>query len=84
MHEPFVPTCGYCAKFVYCFAPDSGLADWGYCLDEWDGSLPDRHLLRELEAAAAAGDYAGLFSLARGFFQVSDDGCSRYQPAHRH
>jgi hypothetical protein len=80
MHEPFDPQCGYCAKFVYCFAPDSLLADWGFCVDEAGDSPPDTAELRRLEELAAAGRYDLLFATARGLYQVTDDGCSRYQP----
>lgn len=82
MHEPFLPTCGYCAKFTYCFRPQGWLADWGYCLHEWNGATPTTEQLAALEEAAATGDYQRLLTLAKGFYQVSDDGCSRYQPAH--
>jgi hypothetical protein len=80
MHEPFDPQCGYCAKFVYCFAPDSLLADWGFCVDEAGDSAPDTAELRRLEELAAASRYDLLFATARGLYQVTDDGCSRYQP----
>jgi hypothetical protein len=80
MHEPFDPQCGYCAKFVYCFARESPLADWGFCADETGDSPPDSAELRRLEEAAAAGRYDLLFA-ARRLYQVTDDGCSRYQPA---
>jgi hypothetical protein len=80
MHEPFVPQCGYCAKFVYCFAPDSPLSDWGFCACEAGGGPPDSAELRRLEELAAAGRYDLFFAAARGLYQVGDDGCSRYQP----
>ena len=80
MQEPFVPQCGYCAKFVYCFAPESPLADWGFCVDEAGGNPPDSGELRNLEELAAAGRHDLLFAAARGLYQVTDDGCSRYQP----
>jgi hypothetical protein len=81
MHEPFNPQCGYCARFVYCFAPDSLLADWGFCACEAGDSPPDSAELRRLEELAAAGRYDLLFAAARGLYQVGDDGCSRYRAA---
>jgi hypothetical protein len=81
MHEPFVPQCGYCARFVYCFAPESPLADWGFCACEAGDSPPGTAELHHLEELAAAGRYDLLFAAARGLYQVSDDGCCRYQPA---
>jgi hypothetical protein len=80
MHEPFDPQCGYCAKFVYCFAADSPLSDWGFCADEAADSRPDAAERRRLEELAAAGRYDLLFGAARGLYQVGDDGCARYQP----
>jgi hypothetical protein len=79
MHEPFNPQCGYCARFVYCFAPDSPLSDWGFCAEEAGDSPPDPALMRRLEELAAAGRYDLLFIEARGLYQVTDDGCSRYE-----
>ena len=79
MHEPFNPQCGYCARFVYCFAPNSPLSDWGFCADEAGDSPPDAATMRHLEDLAAAGRYDLLFIEARGLYQVTDDGCSRYQ-----
>jgi len=81
MHEPFNPQCGYCAKFRYCFAPESPLADWGFCVDEAGDSPPDSAELHHLEEMAADGRYDLLFAAARGLYQVGDDGCSRYQSA---
>jgi hypothetical protein len=81
MHEPFDPQCGYCARFVYCFAPESPLSDWGFCACEAGDSPPGAAELRRLEELAAAGRYDLLFAAARGLYQVGDDGCSRYQPA---
>jgi hypothetical protein len=80
MHEPFDPQCGYCVKFVYCFALDSPLSDWGFCVDEAGNSPPDSAGLRRLEELAAAGRYDLFFAAARSLYQVGDDGCSRYQP----
>jgi len=80
VHEPFNPQCGYCVKFVYCFAPESLLADWGFCSYEAGDSPPDSAELRRLEELAVAGRYDLLFAAARGLYQVGDDGCSRYQP----
>ena len=80
MHEPFNPQCGYCARFVYCFARDSLLADWGFCACEAGDGPPDSAELRRLEELAAAGRYGLLFEAAGGLYQVGDDGCSRYQP----
>ena len=80
MHEPFVPQCGYCAKFSYCFDRESRLADWGFCADEAADGPPDSEERRRLEALASAGRYDLLFAAARGLYQVTDDGCSRYQP----
>ena len=79
MHEPFNPQCGYCARFVYCFAPNSPLSDWGFCADEAGDSPPDAAVMRRLEELAAAGRYDLLFIEARGLYQVTDDGCSRFQ-----
>jgi hypothetical protein len=81
VHEPFNPQCGYCTKFVYCFTPQSPLADWGFCSDEADGSPPDSDEMRRLEDMARAGRYDLLYASAGGLYQVTDDGCSRYQPA---
>jgi hypothetical protein len=81
MHEPFVPQCGYCVKFHYCFAPESPLADWGFCVDEAGDSPPNTAELRRLEELAAAARYDLLFKAARGLYQLSDDGCSRYRAA---
>jgi len=81
MHEPFNPQCGYCARFVYCFAPESPLSDWGFCADEAGDTPPDAAVMRHLEDLAAAGRYDLLFIEARGLYQVTDDGCSRYQAA---
>jgi hypothetical protein len=80
MHEPFVAQCGYCAKFVYCFGAESPLADWGFCVDEAGDSPPASDELRHLEELAAAGRHDLLFAAARGLYQVTDDGCSSYQP----
>ncbi len=80
MHEPFDPQCGYCAKFVYCFSPDSPLADWGFCADEMGDTPPDNGERRRLEELALARNYALLFKAARGLYQVGDDGCARYRP----
>jgi hypothetical protein len=79
MHEPFNPQCGYCARFVYCFASNSPLSDWGFCADEAGDSPPDAATMRHLEDLAAAGRYDLLFIEARGLYEVTDDGCSRYQ-----
>ena len=79
MHEPFNPQCGYCAKFVYCFDRTSLLADWGFCSDEAGGSPPDAATMRHLEEMAASGRYDLLYASAGGLYQVTDDGCSRYQ-----
>jgi hypothetical protein len=79
MHEPFNPQCGYCARFVYCFASDSPLSDWGFCADEAGDSPPDAATMRHLEDLAATGRYDLLFIEAHGLYQVTDDGCSRYQ-----
>jgi hypothetical protein len=81
MHEPFNPQCGYCARFVYCFASESALSDWGFCADEAGDNPPDAAVMRRLEELAAAGRYDLLFIEARGLYQVTDDGCSRYQAA---
>ena len=80
MHEPFEPRCGYCAKFVYCFAADSPLADWGFCADEAGDGPPDPAERRRLEELAAAHRYDLLFADTGGLYQVTDDGCARYQP----
>jgi hypothetical protein len=79
VHEPFNPQCGYCAKFVYCFERESLLADWGFCSVE--GGPPDSSEMRRLEDLAATGRYDLLFASVRGLYQVTDDGCSHYQPA---
>ena len=81
MHEPFNPHCSHCVKFVYCFARDGPLADWGYCRDEvGDGWMPSPEELRRLEEAARGGQYAPLFAASIPFYQETDDGCSRYEP----
>jgi hypothetical protein len=80
MHEPFQPHCSHCAKFVYCFANDGPLADWGYCRDGMADGAPDGEELRALEEAARQGRYALLFSRSLPFYQETDDGCARYVP----
>ena len=78
MHEPFEPKCSHCLKFVYCFANDSPLADWGYCQDQMTDGSPSPEQLHALEEAARQGKYALLFSPNVPFYQETDDGCSRY------
>ena len=80
MHEPFQPKCSHCAKFVYCFAKDSPLADWGYCQEQMVDGQPSAQELRTLEEAARQGKYAVLFSANVPFYQETDDGCARYVP----
>ena len=80
MHEPFQPHCSHCAKFVYCFATDGPLGDWGYCQDGMADGGPEGEELRALEEAARQGRYALLFSGSLPFYQETDDGCARYVP----
>lgn len=87
MHNPFNPRCGYCVHFVYSFPAESRLSDWGYCALQAPNG-PPAILLRQLEAAAAAGRYDVLFGDTTPVFQVGDDGCAAYEPvpdaAHAH
>jgi len=78
VHEPFQPKCSHCAKFIYCFAKDSVLADWGYCQDQMVDGPPSAEQLHALEEAARQGKYALLFSANVPFYQETDDGCARY------
>ncbi len=78
MHDPFQPKCSHCGKFVYCFAKDGDLADWGYCRDQMADGGPSADQLRALEEAARQGKYALLFSANVPFYQETDDGCARY------
>jgi hypothetical protein len=80
VHEPFQPKCSHCAKFIYCFAKDSVLADWGYCQDQMVDGPPNAEQLHALEEAARQGKYALLFSANVPFYQETDDGCARYVP----
>ena len=80
MHEPFEPKCSHCAKFIYCFAKDGPLADWGYCQEQMADGPPDAQQLHALEEAARQGKYAVLFAAGVPFYQETDDGCSRYVP----
>jgi len=79
MHEPFVPHCSHCRKFVYCFGKDGPLADWGYCQAETADGMPGEEL-RALEEAARRGDYGALLAVGSPFYQETDDGCARYVP----
>lgn len=78
MHEPFQPRCSHCAKFVYCFAKDGPLSDWGYCQEEMADGPSSAEQLHALEEAARQGKYAVLFSTDLPFYQETDDGCTRY------
>jgi hypothetical protein len=80
MHEPFQPKCGHCARFVYCFAKDGPLADWGYCRDQMADGPPRAEQLHALEEAARQAKYAVLFSPNVPFYQETHDGCARYLP----
>jgi hypothetical protein len=80
MHELFEPKCSDCLKFVYCFAKDGPLADWGYCQDQMAEGPPSAEQLRVLEEAARQDNYALLFSSGLPFYQETDDGCARYVP----
>jgi hypothetical protein len=80
VHEPFDPHCSHCRKFVYCFSRDGPLAEWGYCEDELANGPPPDEQLRWLEAAAAQGNHALLFSARLPVYQETDDGCARFVP----
>jgi len=80
VHEPFDPHCSHCRKFVYCFSREGPLAEWGYCEDELTNGPPPQEELRLLEAAAAQGNHALLFSTRLPVYQETDDGCARFVP----
>ncbi len=79
VHEPFLPDCGHCIRFVKPFAAGSPLVEWGFCSAQDAALLPSQGVLSRLEAAARAGDFAPVLGFP-GLFQEGDDGCERFSP----
>ena len=79
MHEPFLPHCSYCTRFLRPFAIGSPLEEWGFCSAQNGGTLPPADMLERLEVAARAGDFAPVLGFP-GLFPEGDDGCEAFSP----